>query len=88
MTSGGALRAVSGMQHLSAELVDEITEILLDPDTRPAAICRLVGAICETVEWLHGSGAADDEIVSLRRVVAEAQRHQERMVAAQARRVA
>ena len=69
---------------LSSDLIDGIAEAVAsppDPHARSAAICSLVREIYETMEWLHGSDTSHVELASLRQVVAEAQRHQERMSA-------
>jgi hypothetical protein len=69
---------------LTVDLIDGIAEAVAsppDPHTRSAAICSLVREIYETMEWLHGADASHEELVSLRQVVAEAQKHQERMSA-------
>jgi hypothetical protein len=69
---------------LTSDLVDGIAEAVAsppDPHARSAAICSLVREIYETMEWLHGKDTSHVELASLRLVVAEAQRHQERMSA-------
>jgi hypothetical protein len=71
-------------QDLTGVLIDEISEaVALPPDAhaRSAAICSLVREVYETMEWLHGEGVDNEELGSLRRVVAEAQEHQKRMSA-------
>lgn len=69
-------------ENLSGVLIDEISEAVASPPdahARSAAICSLVREIYETMEWLHGPGSQNAELISLGRVVAEAQEHQRRM---------
>jgi hypothetical protein len=67
---------------LRSELVDGLAEAVaapLDPYARSTAICSLLGEVYETIEWLHGRDRENEELVSFRRVVAEARSHQGRM---------
>jgi hypothetical protein len=66
----------------NGELLDGIAEAVTlppDPHARSAAIGVLIREMYECLDWLHGSRAHEDELTSLRRVVAEAQQHEERM---------
>jgi hypothetical protein len=87
MTTDSASVGSTGSQiQLAGELLDALVEAVMhwpDARVRSAVISSLVQEMCAAVEWLHGSdalnNAADQELVSLRRVVAAAQDHQERM---------
>jgi hypothetical protein len=68
--------------HLSAALVDGITEVVAlppDPSSRAAAIAGLVQEIYETLSWLNTSTAYRQELASFARVVAEVRQHEDRM---------
>ena len=70
---------------LPAEVVDGIAERIVlaaEPADRAAVINGLVAEVYATVGWRQGAGEDDAELVSLRRLVAEAQAHQGRMAAA------
>lgn len=70
--------------HLTGVLIDEISEAVVSPPdahARSAAICSLIREVYESMEWLHGADAQNEELASLSRVVAEAQAHQQRMSA-------
>lgn len=72
---------------LTGQLVDGITDVVATPGNpyaRAAVISGLIGEICATVEWLHGTNTQHEELASLHRVLAEAQQHQTRMEASAA----
>ena len=75
--------SVTGVTPLTAELSDGICEAVLvsaHPRGRSDTICSIVNEICETVTWLHGSAAANDqELSSLHHLLEEAQAHRQRM---------
>jgi len=74
--------ALQPFDRFHGELLDGIAEAVTlppDPHARSAAIGFLIREMYECLDWLHGSRAHEDELQSLRRVVAEAQQHQERM---------
>ena len=78
----GAQSASQPFDRFNGELLDGIAEAVTlppDPHARSAAIGFLIREMYECLDWLHGSAAHDDELRSLRRVVVEAQHHQERM---------
>jgi hypothetical protein len=67
---------------LSAEGLDGIAKALAataEPRQRASVICGVVREIFETVQWLHEPGVADDELLSLSRLLIEALKHGERM---------
>ena len=79
----GAVQPVAAV--LPAEVVDGIAERIVlsaEPADRAAVINGLVAEVYATVVWRQGAGADDPELVSLRRLVEEAQAHQGRMAAA------
>jgi len=84
--SVGSTGSTGSQNQLAGELLDSLVEAVMhrpDARVRSDVISSLVQEMCAAVEWLHGSDAlndaADQELVSLRRVVAAAQDHQERM---------
>ena len=55
------------------------------PRSRSDTICNIVQEVCETVAWIHGSAAANDqELASLHQLLEEAQAHRQRMDTCQA----
>ena len=78
-------RSVTGLTPLTGELSDGISEaVLLSPHPRDRSdtICNIVQEICETIAWLKGFKAANDqELASLHRLLEEAHAHRHRMAA-------
>jgi hypothetical protein len=67
---------------LPNELIDGIGEAVASPGdsfARSAAIYQIVLEIFRTMEWVHCADGQDEELSSLRGLVAEAQAHQVRM---------
>ena len=81
-------RSLIGVTPLNGELIDGISEAVLwsrNPRGRSATIRSIVQEICENIAWLNRSAPGDDpELASLHQLLAEAQAHQQRMVAYQA----
>ena len=78
-------RSMTGMTALSGELSDGISEAVLlspHPRARSDTICNIVQEICETIAWLNGFKAVNDqELASLHQLLEEAQAHRQRMAA-------
>ena len=67
---------------LPNDLVDGIGEAVASPGdsfARSAAILQIVLEIFQTMEWVHCADGQDEELSSLRGLVAEAQAHHVRM---------
>ena len=79
----GADQPIAAM--FPAEVIDGIAERIVlsaGPADRAAVISGLVAEVYATVVWRQGAGEDDAELVSLRRLVEEAQAHHCRMIAA------
>ncbi|GAA3697093.1 hypothetical protein GCM10022204_11290 [Microlunatus aurantiacus] len=67
---------------LPGEVIDALTDGVASPDdalARAQVVAGIVLEIVETVQWRCADRAGDTEIESLRRLLAEAQAHRDRM---------